>query len=122
MCRWLDVSRSGFYEWRGRPASATAQRRFWLAGQVRKAFRASRGTYGYRRGRGPRPPPGRGARPPLGPPRGGVDVGPELVRHLMTRLGLVACQPRPWRTTTIAGTEAAPSDHVAGDFTADAPR
>ena len=49
MCRWLDVSRSGFYEWRNRPASATAQRRFWLAVQVRKAFVASRGTYGYRR-------------------------------------------------------------------------
>jgi putative transposase len=24
MCAWLDVSTSGFYEWRGRPASATA--------------------------------------------------------------------------------------------------
>jgi hypothetical protein len=39
----------------------------------------------------------------------------------MTRLGLAACQPRPWRTITIAGIEAAPSDHVAGDFTADPP-
>ena len=105
MCRWLDVSRSGFYEWRNRPASATAQRRFWLAVQVRKAFVASRGTYGYRR-----------VHAALF--RRGIHAGPELVRHLMARLGLVACQPRPWRTTTFAGIEPAPSDKLAGDFTA----
>jgi len=27
MCVWLAVSRSGFYDWRGRPRSATARRR-----------------------------------------------------------------------------------------------
>ena len=27
MCGWLQVSRSGFYEWRARPDSAAARRR-----------------------------------------------------------------------------------------------
>jgi hypothetical protein len=45
-----------------------------------------------------------------------------LVRALMRELGLVPCQPRPWRVTTIAD-DSAPStpDLMARDFTADAP-
>ena len=31
MCDWLEVSKSGFYEWRSRPQSATARRREELA-------------------------------------------------------------------------------------------
>lgn len=27
MCAWLSVSKSGFYDWRSRPMSATAERR-----------------------------------------------------------------------------------------------
>jgi putative transposase len=88
MCRWLQVSRSGYYEWLHRPPSAIAQRRELLKIKIQVLFDASDGTYGYRR-----------LHHKL--VRGGEQVGPELVRELMRELGLVACQPRPWRTTTI---------------------
>jgi len=48
MCAWLEVSRSGFYEWRSRPLSAAARRRADLSLLVRKSFDDSDGTYGYR--------------------------------------------------------------------------
>ena len=46
MCRWMEVSRSGFYEWRNAPESATAKRRGKLALIVKKSFDESDGTYG----------------------------------------------------------------------------
>jgi putative transposase len=110
MCVWAGVSRSGFYEWRGRPASATTERRCALARHVKKIFNKSKGTYGYRR-----------VHAVLA--RKGIEAGRELVRSIMRKLELVACQPRPFRTTTIAdkATAAATPDLLAGEFTADAP-
>jgi putative transposase len=109
MCRWLQVSRSGYYEWRNRPPSATAQRRELLKIKIEALFEASDGTYGYRR-----------LHQAL--LRGGEQVGPDLVRELMRELGLVACQPRPWRTTTLRGEEQSTAPDLVGqDFTADAP-
>ena len=49
MCRWLGVSKSGFYEWWSRPESATAGRRAELKLRVGDIFDDSDGTYGYRR-------------------------------------------------------------------------
>ena len=49
MCIWMEVSRSGFYEWRNAPESATARRRGILALYVRKSFGDSDDTYGYPR-------------------------------------------------------------------------
>jgi putative transposase len=109
MCAWLTVSTSGFYEWRARPASATAQRRDRLCLLIRTAFEDSEGTYGYRR-----------VHAQLA--RWGELASPELVRALMRRLGLRPCQPTPWRPiTTIAGDAAVVPDLVQRDFTADAP-
>jgi transposase InsO family protein len=109
MCEWIEVSTSGFYEWLDRPQSATAERRHLLGLLIQKAFDDSDGTYGYRR-----------VHAQLA--RWGEACTPELVRALMRALGLIACQPRPWRHSL---TEAGPSgpipDLVARDFTADAP-
>lgn len=109
MCVWLNVSRSGFYEWRTRPESATLTRRKILADLIQQIFDDVHGTYGYRR-----------VHAALA--RRGVRVSAELVRALMRRLGLVACQPRPWRRTTEADPAApATPDLVGRDFTAGKP-
>jgi hypothetical protein len=49
MCEWAEVSTSGYYEWRDRPASATATRRTHLATLIKAIFKHSDQTYGYRR-------------------------------------------------------------------------
>jgi putative transposase len=109
MCRWLGVSKSGFYEWRSRPESATARRRAELKLLITKAFGDSDGTYGYRR-----------IWSQLA--RWGVRAGLELVRGLMRELGLVACQPRPWRPSTTRPGQAGPiPDLVNRDFSAAVP-
>jgi putative transposase len=109
MCRWLGVSKSGFYEWRSRPESATARRREELKLLIKRAFDDSDGTYGYRR-----------VWRQLG--RWGVRAGLELVRALMRELGLVACQPRPWRPSTTRQGQAGPIPDLANrDFSAAAP-
>lgn len=105
MCVWSNVSRSGYYEWLNAPTSATALHRFWLAVQVKKIFEASQGRYGHRRIQ-------------EGLVRRGFSAGLELVRRLMNDLGLVACQPRPWRVTTVPGEGSGPTDLVKRDFTA----
>ena len=109
MCAWLEVSKSGFYDWKSRPDSATAERRKKLALIIRRIFDDSDSTYGYRR-----------IAAQLA--RQGMVAGPELVRRLMRELGLVACQPRPWRPSTTKQGQAGPiPDLVNRDFSAGVP-
>jgi putative transposase len=109
MCAWLQVSRSGYYEWRSRPESAAAKRRNELKLLIAKAFEDSDGSSGYRR-----------VAAQLA--RWGVQAGAELVRALMRELGLVACQPRPWRPGTTQQGQAGPiPDLVNRDFGAEVP-
>ena len=110
MCAWLEVSTSGYYEWRDRPESATTKRHAYLALLVGKAFELSDETYGYRR-----------IHAQLA--RWGETCSPELVRGIMRELDLVPCQPRPWRhSLTEADPAADPIPDLLGrGFTAQRP-
>jgi transposase InsO family protein len=90
MTNWLSVSKSGYYEWRNRPPSPTAERHEELALKVAALFEEFDGAYGYRRIHAELV-------------RGGEHVGDELVRTLMREMNLVAVQPKPYKRTTIPG-------------------
>jgi transposase InsO family protein len=92
MCAWIEVSRSGYYDWRSRPTSATVERRGRLKAMIATIFHANHETYGYRRIHAVLQ-------------RSGELVSPELVRRLMRGLGLRACQPAPWRPVTTTSAE-----------------
>jgi putative transposase len=106
----MDVSRSGYYEWKSRPESATARRRELLKVKIKALFEANNEEYGYRRVH-------------RALVRGGEECGPELVRRLMRDLGLEPCQPRPYRhsLTEQDGAAAPAPDLVNRDFTAERP-
>ena len=109
MLFWLEVSKSGYYEWRERPPSTSERRRELLKVKIKVLFENSGATYGYRRTHAELV-------------RAGEPVGDELVRKLMRELGLVPVQPRPYRTTTVRGAEEPDSpDLVCRDFTAERP-
>ncbi|MFJ2561211.1 MULTISPECIES: IS3 family transposase [unclassified Streptomyces] len=108
MCGRLGVSRSGYYDRRSRPESATAQRRGGLKLLVEKAFDMSGGTYGHRR-----------IQAQLD--RWGTTAGLELVRRLMRELSLEPCQLRPKRLSLTRASSGQVPDLVGRDFTADAP-
>ena len=109
MCRWSRVSRSGYYSWRDRPQSRRNTRRQELSTMIETEFKASDGTYGYRR-----------ITARLG--RRGVVAHHDTVRSIMRERGLVAAQPRrKARTTTPAADLEGRPDLVKRDFTATTP-
>ena len=109
MCEWLGVSKSGYYDWRTRPESATAQRRELLKLKIKALFEFNNEEYGYRRIRAVLV-------------RGGEQCSRELVRGLMRELGLVPCQPGPWRHSLTEQGQAGPiPDLVGRDFSAEKP-
>lgn len=109
ICALLEVSKSGYYEWRQRPESVTQRRRELLADTIAALFQLFNATYGYRRIHAELL-------------RAGERVGPELVRKLMREMGLITVQPRPFRTTTEPDPDAPDTvDLVKRDFTASRP-
>src|SRR5512145_378971 len=109
MCRVLEVSTSGYYAWRKRPASKRAQEDAVLLRQIRTAHAASDGTYGV--------------------PRiyaelvdAGLPVGRDRIARLMRQAGIVGVSRRRWITTTVrsdSGRQA--PDLVDRQFTAAGP-
>ena len=110
MCTWMEVSRSGFYDWRDSAGISDGEKARAARAVRQKSFGESDGTYGYRRVHADLV-------------AWGVPAGPELVRSLMRELGLEPCQPRPWRfsLTEGDGQEHDIPDLVTRDFTAEAP-
>ncbi|KAB8184712.1 IS3 family transposase [Nonomuraea phyllanthi] len=109
MRAWMGVSRSGYDDWRERPASATAQRRAMLAGLVAEIFTDSHETYGYRRVH-------------TALLRRGEHCSAELVRTVMREQGLTPAQVRAFRpVTTVQGDFRGIPDLVGRDFTAERP-
>ena len=87
LCKVLDVSESGYFAWRGRPASRRQREDMVLLAHVRSAFTLSNGTYGS--------------------PRmmhelrdQGLQVGRRRTARLMRDNGLRARQKRRFKRTT----------------------
>jgi putative transposase len=109
-CRVLNVSRAGFYAWRGRPPSARAHADEALTEVIHMIHHDARGTYGSPRIHAELRATGR-------------RCGRKRVARLMRQAGLVGChrrrrQPR----TTVADPVATPApDLLRRDFTPLAP-
>ena len=110
MCHHLEVSRSGYYAWRGGQPSAREERDAQLSALIEAAYARLRGNPGVRRMRAELAACGH-------------PVSHKRVWRLMRDAGLRGRHPRAWRRTTIRGDEdsASAPDLIGRDFTAQAP-
>jgi transposase InsO family protein len=110
MCQVLGVSSSGYYDWRGRPASQRQQANEKLLAAIRREHAASRRTYGS-------------PRIHKALQQEGFHVGRHRIARLMQANGIVGKAPRrkrPVTTRRAEGALAAPNV-LAQDFTARKP-
>lgn len=109
MCDQLDVSRSGYYAWRGAPASGRQRADEQLSRLIATIFEQARGNPGVRRVR-------------AGLAALGHRVSHKRVWRLMKEIGLQGRHPRAWKRTTIAGDAPVPApDRIGRAFYADKP-
>ena len=109
-CRVLNVSRSGYYDWLGRPDSLRAQENELLLKQIRDIHKESRFTYGSPRVH---------AELTLGL---GLPVNLKRVARLMREAGIQGLYRRRRRGCTVRDPDAqACPDLVNRDFSADEP-
>jgi putative transposase len=109
MCGVLDVSRSGYYAWRTRPASQREMADVEYIKEIKQVFDDSRQTYGYES-------IWRILRDD------GIPCGKHRVRRLMRQEGLVVKQMKRYKHTTKANPDHQPAPNlVQGDFKAERP-
>jgi transposase InsO family protein len=109
MCNVLDVSRSGYYTWRTRPASKREMADAEYMKQVKQIFEDSHQTYGYER---------------IWQELRDEDIpcGKHRVRRLMGQEGLVVKQTKRYKRTTKANPDHQPAPNLlAGKFEAERP-
>jgi putative transposase len=99
MCRMLGVSRSGYYDWRGRPPSARNQADGALTEKIREIHERSRHTYGS-----PRVHAELRAL--------GTRCGRKRVERLMRKSGLQGCMRGTRRGTTRRAKRYAPAEDL----------
>jgi len=87
LCQVLEVSQSGYFAWRGRPASPRQRENLVLLTHIRSAFARSNGTYGS-------------PRVTREPQDEGLQVGRRPTARLMRENGLKARQKRRFKRTT----------------------
>lgn len=99
MCQVLDVSRSGYYAWRSRPASQREMADGAYLEQIKRVFADSSETYGYERiwqeFRAE-----------------GLCCGKHRVRRLMRQGGLVVKQTKQYQRTTKANPDHRPAPNL----------
>ena len=108
MCRAICVSRSGYYDWVGRPLSRRTQRHQALTEKIRYFHRVSRQTYGSPR-----------IREDL--LASGEQVGKNTVALLMQRAGIVPKTVRKFRVTTDSRKTVPAPNRLEQQFTAAQP-
>jgi putative transposase len=108
ICRVLGVSRSGYYDWRGRPPAARTLDDAYLTQTIKELHEESRQIYGA--------------------PRIHADlvdleihVGCKRVARLMREAGIRGVSRRKGYRTTVRSTESGAEDRVERDFQAEGP-
>lgn len=109
MCRELDVSRSGYYKWKGRGCSDRERDDRTLTLLIEAIHSKLRGNPGVRRVHAALAAAGR-------------RVSRKRVWRLMRAAGLQGRFPKPFRRTTIRGSKPVDApDRIGRDFTAERP-
>lgn len=109
MCDVLEISRSGYYAWRTRPASQREMADAEFGKEIRRIFDDSRETYGYES---------------IWKAMQAAEIacGKHRVRRLMRQAGLVVKQTKRYKRTTKANPDHQPAPNLLdGDFEAERP-